>query len=499
MSHPNSLSYPFSTITRTALIFSVFLALLVSAQSCNQDLLEPDPDARPSFSEDTIKFDTIFTTIGSAAMSFKVYNRSNRPMLISSIALAGGSESFFRINLDGVSSPEQKNIEIPPDDSLFIFVAVTVDPTNSDNPVVIMDSIVFDTRGSLQDVKLMAYGQDVHLIDGDIIDTQTWTNDKPYLIYNSMAVDTGQVLTVEAGSRIFFHRNSSMIIWGSLLVQGTWEDPVVFRNDRLEEFYDIIAGQWGTIYIDPISKGNKINHAIIKNGIAGIQIGYPSDFQVPDLELSNSLILNQSFAGIYAFGAYLTCYNTVIANCAGAALALLRGGSYRFWHCTVSNNGVIGSSRSGPSVVLSNVFYNPEYDEASGTYIYVHRSADLEAADFVNSILYGNLGHELQFINNRSDLFNYTFDHCLVRASEDSINSSNQEHFIDLIINKDAFFVNDSDRYHLDYRLDTLSPAKDAGDPALLEAYPYLDPDPMGISRNSDGKPDLGAFERKED
>ena len=29
--------------------------------------------------------------------------------------------------------------------------------------------------------------------------------------------------------------------------------------------------------------------------------------------------------------------------------------------------------------------------------------------------------------------------------------------------------MNDSDRYHLDYRLDTLSPAKDAGDPLLLE------------------------------
>ncbi|MBN1791099.1 MAG: hypothetical protein JW830_11420 [Bacteroidales bacterium] len=490
MSSANSLSF---------LISSVFLLLLVTSQSCDRDQLDPDPDARPSFSHDTITFDTVFTAIGSATRSFKVYNRSNRPMVINSIALAGGSDSFFRINLDGVSSPEQNNIEIPPDDSLFIFIAVTVDPTNSDNPVVIKDSLVFNTRGSLQDVKLIAYGQDVHLISGDIIDTQTWTREKPYLIYNSMAVDTGQVLTIEAGTRIFFHRNSSMIIWGRLLVNGTGENPVVFQNDRLEEFYEIIAGQWGTIYIDPISQGNKINHAIIKNGVAGIQIGYPSDFQVPELELTNSIILNHSFAGIYAFGAYLTCYNTVIANCAGAALALLRGGSYRFWHCTVSNNGVIGSSRSGPSVVLSNIFYNPEYDEASGKTIYVPRSGDLEEADFVNSILYGNLGHELQFIHNQSDLFNYTFDHCLVKASEDSINSSNQEHFTDIILNKDAFFINDSDRYHLDYRLDTLSPAKDAGNPTLLETYPYLEPDREGISRNGDGMPDLGAFERKED
>jgi hypothetical protein len=290
-----------------------------------------------------------------------------------------------------------------------------------------------------------------------------------------------------------------MILWGRLLVNGTWGKPVIFQNDRLEEFYDIVAGQWGTLYIDPISKGNKINHAIIKNGIAGIQIGFPSDYHIPDLELSNSIILNASFAGIYAFGAELTCYNTVIANCAGAAAALLRGGRYRFLHCTVSNNGVIGSARSSAAVVLSNIFYNPEYDEVTGKYVYVARSGDLEEAEFANSIIYGNMSHELQFINNRSNLFNYRFDHCLIRVLEDSINSNNQDHFYAVILNKDAHFVNDTDRYHLDYRLDTLSPAKDAGDPLLLGTYPFLEPDITGYFRNSDGKPDLGAFERKED
>jgi hypothetical protein len=314
-----------------------------------------------------------------------------------------------------------------------------------------------------------------------------------------MAVDTGQVLTIEEGTQIFLHRNSSMIIWGSLRVNGTLEHPVVFQNDRLEEFYDVVAGQWGTIYIDPISKGNLINHAVIKNSIAGIQIGYPSDYRIPELELSNSMILNNSFAGIYAFGASLTCYNTVISDCAGPAVALLRGGSYRFWQCTVSNNGVLGSTRSGPSVVITNIFYVPEYEEVSGKYYYMPVSGPLEEAVFANSIIYGNLVHELQFINNLSDPFNYSFDHCLLKASEDSVNNSDQEHFTALILNKDPFFKNDSDRYHPDYRLDTLSPAKDAGDPALLTAYPFLEIDKSGTSRYTDGKPDLGAYERKEE
>ena len=112
--------------------------------TCNREILDPDPHALPGFSTDTVTFDTVFTTIGSATLSFKVYNRSNRPLVISSIDLAGGDASFFRLNIDGEPKRRLSNVEIPPDDSLFIFIAVTVDPTNVNNPVVIKDSIIFN-------------------------------------------------------------------------------------------------------------------------------------------------------------------------------------------------------------------------------------------------------------------------------------------------------------------------------------------------------------------
>jgi hypothetical protein len=480
---------------------SLFLILicLFLFFACSREDFKNDRDIRLAFSTDTVSFDTVFTTIGSATLSFKVYNRGKHTAKINSIELAGGENSFFRLNIDGVPARIVTNIEIPPDDSLFVFIAVTVDPTNSDNPIIIKDSVIFNMNGDFQDVKLIAYGQDVHLIKGQIIETQTWTNNKPYLIYNSMAVDTGQILTIEAGTKIYFHRNSSMIVWGQLVVNGEYENPVIFQNDRLEEYYDIFAGQWGTIYIDPISTGNLIDHAIIKNSIAGIQIGFPTDYHMPHLELRNSIIQNVSFAGIYAFGAELTCYNTVIADCAGAATALLRGGRYRFMHCTISNNGVIGSARTNPSVLISNIFYNQEYNETTGKYEYVTRTGDVEEATFYNCIINGNLGHELLLANNQSNLFNYRFDHCLVKAATDSVDTLDTGHYNALILNKDPRFVNDSDRYHLNFMLDTLSPAKDVGDQSFFGIYPFLENDMTGQPRTGDGKPDLGAFERKEE
>ena len=168
-------------------------------------------------------------------------------------------------------------------------------------------------------------------------------------------------------------------------------------------------------------------------------------------------------------------------------------------HCTISNNGVPGASRSTPSVVLTNTFNNPEFNEFTGKYEYVLRTGDLEQADFLNSIVYGSYSHEIQLVKNTSVLFNYRFDNCLLKASQDSIDLEPAGSFASIVLNLDPHFTNDSDRYHLDYSLDTLSPAKDSGDIQWLVTYPFLDMDISGISRFTDGKPDLGAFERKED
>ena len=63
--------------------FSVlFLICLLIFFSCKKEdhILNSSSNLSLSFSKDTLLFDTVFTTVGSATRSFKVYNNSNEDL-----------------------------------------------------------------------------------------------------------------------------------------------------------------------------------------------------------------------------------------------------------------------------------------------------------------------------------------------------------------------------------------------------------------------------------
>jgi hypothetical protein len=482
------------------IIYNLFTALFIAVSalfiSCEKTEYVSG-DVKLSFSSDTVSFDTVFTSFGTAVRSLKVYNRYNNTVRISSITLANVDDSFFMLNIDGENTHIVKNVDLPPGDSLFMFITVLVDPLDSDNPVMINDSVVFETNGAVQDVKLIAYGQDVHLLKGDTLSSQTWTNDRPYLIYSPVTLDTGQTLIISAGSRVFFHKNASLNIYGTLIVGGTGEEPVIFGNDRTEDYYNYLPGQWGSIYIDPVSTGNSIKNAIIKNCFVGVQAGNPMYEGVPDVVIADCYFLNMAYAGIYASGAVISCSNTVLSGSAGNLLLIERGGKYNFRHCTFSNQGVEGAARKAPSVKLSNYCYFGEKDLQTGDIRYIMLSGDLDSATFVNCIVYGSFQQEIQFLDNGLNDFRYYFRNCLLKMPPDFSYLPDTSLFSHIVVNKDPEFINDL-KNPVDLQLDTLSPAKDAGDPGATDLWPYLKYDIRGKLRTLDGKPDIGAYERKE-
>src|SRR5690242_293285 len=71
-------------------------------------------------SVDTLHFDTVFTSTGSTSQFIKIINDNRKGIHISSIRLAGGASSPFKINVDGIAGPQVNNTEVLANDSVYI-------------------------------------------------------------------------------------------------------------------------------------------------------------------------------------------------------------------------------------------------------------------------------------------------------------------------------------------------------------------------------------------
>ena len=467
------------------------LAVVLYFSSCEDEKYLNSTDVQLGFSSDTIMFDTIFTSIGSTTKHLKVYNPYKDNILISKVRLAGGDFSNFRLNVNGVVGNEIYDLEIPSQDSIFIFVEVTIDPTGLNLPMVVQDSIEFTTNSNIQDVDLIAWGQDFKLIRGEVLTTTTWTSEKPYLVYEYAYLDTLETLTIEAGTHIHFHKGAGLYARGNIIAKGTFESPVIFEADRLEESYENIPDQWQGIILISGSHGNEFDNVIIKNAITGLQVGTIEHEGFATLTLSNTQIENMSYAGLFALKSDIYGYNNVIANCGFYAAALLVGGTYEFYHTTIANywGGYSRKARNTESLAISNVLVVDQEDGSSVTY-----TGDLNKATFGNCIIYGNIPQEIKLGKNEEAAFNFLFDHCIIQVP-DTFNTSSKEHYNNIWkgVDYDPKFIDPYDEFN--YELDTLSPAKDAGSLIYSDLFPS---DIKKQSRTGDDGPDLGAFERIE-
>jgi len=470
------------TAMRPIYAFAFSLLILTAIASCNKQQYYEGSNASLKFSADTVSFDTIFTSIGSATQRLMVYNPYDKILKISGIQLAGGNNSPFKLNIDGRVANSLSDVEVYPKDSLYIFIQIFVNPTGNALPLFIRDSIIFTTNGSVQNIKLVAYGQDVHLLKKQTLKTQTWEADKPYLLYDTIMVDTLETLTIAKGATIYLHKQSSLQIKGTLIANGDLTTPITFQGDRLEHDYNDIPGQWSGIYFLPGSTANHLDWVIIKNGTTGIQLGkYKSTFTC-DLEISNSIIQNMSYYSLLAIGAKLKAVNCVFADAAAYACGLM-GGNYEFYHSTLANYYGRYASRNFSSGTLNISNYYMDTTAIVNT--------DLMKANFYNSIIYGSNTDEILIGNKGSGILQYLFDHCLVK-SEAYNNSKYVQFFTNTRWNKDPEFKFKPKMY---LELDTLSAAKDFGDSLIGRLYPL---DLKKIDRTLDKGPDLGAYERVE-
>ncbi|MDA3910697.1 MAG: hypothetical protein PF448_05005 [Bacteroidales bacterium] len=476
---------------RMFVVISFFVSMLVIITSCERNPYTTSPSDKLTFSTDTVQFDTIFTSIGSTTQYLTVINPHNKAIKIDEIVLAKGDASVFRLNIDGRPGNQVSDVEIAAEDSLFIFVELTINP--SENDMVEQDSIVFVSNGNAQDVDLVAFGQNVFLVNGAYVSNDTtWTPERPILIYNSVLVEDDVTLQIEAGTQLHFHYGSSMLVNGTLKVHGEKDNMVVFQGDRLESAYDDIPGQWGAwitlegggiyllggLHFLPGSKYNEMRYAEVKNSIIGIRADTVVTPGIPTLTLDNCIVQHMNVAGLYGAGAHITAENSVFSDCGQYTAALLYGGLYDFRHCTFAN--YYSGSRQSSSLALNNYL---AYDEEGNTVLDI-RPID---AYFGNCIIYGNLSEEIMLDLDTEYGAEYLFENSLIKTGEDI----NNDHFVNVINNQAPKFIDPYETY--DFRLDSLSPAIDAG---KIEIGQQVPTDFDGNSRLTDEGPDLGAFER---
>jgi hypothetical protein len=446
------------------LLFLLFVGIAVTLTSCRNDFAFEPSTGGLEFSKDTVYLDTVFTNIGSSTYRLKVYNRSDKDIAIPKIQLGKGTNSKYRIMVDGMTGDTGaqgkifSNVELLAKDSLFIFIEVTSNVASA-NPTDFLytDQIQFtNVSGAPQTVELVTLIQDAYFIRPNRTEVSTnvynyeqinlgvddanqqvisvghtldhlhpnngdeyhWNNSKPYVVYGYAFVPNNETLIVDAGARIHFHANSGLIVAknATLKINGTAPtdhnpenitNEVVFEGDRLEPDFSDVPGQWGTILFYSTRIDNTINHLTLKNATVGIlmqNLALFSDEDKPNLTITNSQFYNCSNIGILARKSILTGSNVVINTCGQADFAGTFGGTYNFTHCTFNNNW---NSSKQVAVLLNNYI-----DTDTARYV-----SDLIAANFNNCIVYGSNQNEL-FLDVKTDLgvaFHCKFNHCLIK------------------------------------------------------------------------------------
>lgn len=466
--------------------YTVLLCVAVLAfWRCEDDRYANTQGDAFRFSVDSLKFDTVFTTLGSATKSFILFNPTEEPQVFSRIELGGGTRSKFRLNINGNVASKITDVIVPAFDSLFVFVELRINPNGASQPMIVQDSIIFETRTLQKNVQLQGWGQDIVPIEKAILKTQTWKAGKPYLIKGFAYVDSGQVLTIEPGARIYFHNKASLYVKGALKADGTSANPIVFAGDRREEIYQSLPNQWQGILVFPGKAKSTFEHVEIRNANIGLQVGTIEDEGSAQVSLHNVKIKHMGYAGIFALKSKITASNTLVYNCGFYCVALLVGGDYQFNHMTIANQQALMAGRKTSSVVLSNFLRIKEGDKQK-TY-----TGDLVRADWANSIIWGDLNSEVEFGGSSENTFNYKFDRCLLKLA-DSINVHNDPRFNGILKNVDPRFKKASAN---NFELDTLSPAQNKG---FVKGIERITLDLKGDSRAYDNLPDLGAYERIE-
>ena len=481
--------------------FLLPLLTLLSAACSDYETFSDNPNFRLEFSQDTIAFDTLISTIPSSTKTLYAFNNNGNGMRVSTIQLEGGAKSLIRVNVDGryLSDGIWHGFEVLKHDSLVIRIEMTPPEVGSTEPLYFEDKLHFTLEnGARQTVVLSGGSIDAYIMKGGLIieSDQTLLTDKAYVIYDSLVVKKGATLTLTEGTRLMFHDKAALHVYGKLLVQGSLEKPVVLRGDRMDHMFDYLLydntpSRWEGVVIHRGSYGNEFYQCDLHSSLFGI-IVEDTEQTVPELTKPSVIIDCSIFHNIGGDGLqFNNCVskvtNTQISNTLGHTVNL-NGGIHEFVYCTLAQ------------------FYPFVANRGDGLHLVSSADGDeyglLRKAHFINCVItgYGEdviMGEYIPQDGTCDYLFHHSFLNTPIVEEPD--------HFVDCVFDRDKkkneeeklvrdqnFVLFDTENFIYDFTPKDSSMIRSLADPKY-DGIPAFDR--LGVSRLADEGPDAGCYE----
>ncbi|MGI4834264.1 MAG: hypothetical protein ACRYFK_12480 [Janthinobacterium lividum] len=469
------------------------------------------------FSADTVKFDTVFTTLRTVTQRLWVYNRNPRAVSIDLISLDNPSTSPYTLLINGDLKQTATNVQVRGQDSLLILVRAQLKDNGQNGAAktyVQQEYLNFNINGQPQRVLLRSFGQNIYLHQHTRLPCgAVWTNDRPHVLYDTVLVPLGCTLRIKPGTRVYAHAGAVLLVQGTLLVNspadftpGTGQMDTIsaksaqvvrFAGDRSNEAaYATAPGQWAGIQFYPGSHGNVVRYAVVQNAAQGLLVLSVSGPAI-DLAVQNSVVRyisggSISFAGLASnrlglqgagilnvFG-NVTVENTLFSDCYEFAMYGL-GGSNSLNFCTVANYPATNGVRQTASLTFSN----------DTTKLYP------TAVRVRNSVVYGSIDDELYLEGYKDYKATASVQNTLLKTklyagTTDGLRRPGLAAAgLSNIINQDPKFLKLYAGTDSDYRLGSTSPAYQRPSPAGGLLSPNRDL--LNLPRST--TPTLGAYE----
>lgn len=468
--------------------FIIFLLVIALFCACdNNDSFTASKSNLLTFAVDTVSLDTVFSNIPTSTKSFWIYNNSGDGIRCASVKLESGNQSGFRVNVNGIylggeNGYQTTDLEVRDGDSIRVYVELTSNYTNRNEPIKVQDNIIFNLEsGGEQRINLNAYSWDATMLhDLEVKKDTTISGSKPIIIYGGITVEESATLTLEQGTTLYFHPGALVNVYGTLVCNGTAGQNVTLRGDRLDNMfdylpYDGVSGQWGGVRLHSSSYDNKILYTDIHGTNDGLVVD-SSDVNREKLTLESSTVHNCQGYGLNLSNSMVNIYNSQITNTLKDCL-YIKGGKVDIRNCTIAQ------------------FY--PFDSNRGVALRFGGMSTGMTMSCVNTLVTGYADDELMAEGGYDEgTFNYAFDHCLIRTprveTADSVHLTNviYEDVTDTIASGYRNFVKiDGDNQSYNFHLSGVSKAIGNAAPSTWQY------DRDGSRR--DDEPDIGAYEYK--